>query len=217
MLVEASVSEGTCWSCAQQAEKKAALLKKLEEQKAEEAAARRQVADMASGGGGGGLSMDQSVEVAATLDQSTEVPAEPAPAPASVRSNTPPTLSSDDLLLCKPGEREMLMGCGAGQDEPSSRSDSEEEEQMVVYYGGPFAEGQEHTWAYLPELRSMWQKGEVNSKTKVWMDTPEFGEKWARLKKHAEESAPNPLLALQAVHLDGSRGLGMLSACATTL
>ena len=105
MLVEASVSEGT-WCCAQQAEKKAALLKKLEEQKAEEAAARRQVADLASGGGGGGLSMDQSVEVAATLDQSTEVPAEPAPAPASVRSNTPPTLSSGDLLLCKPGERE---------------------------------------------------------------------------------------------------------------
>ena len=170
---------------------------------------------MASGGGGGGLSMDQSVEVAATLDQSTEVPAEPAPAPASVRSNTPPTLSSDDLLLCKPGEREMLMGCGAGQDEPSSRSDSEEEEQMVVYYGGPFAEGQEHTWAYLPELRSMWQKGEVNSKTKVWMDTPEFGEKWARLKKHAEESAPNPLLALQLYTLTAQRGLGMLSACAT--
>ena len=111
----------------------------------------------------------------------------------------------------------MLMSCGAVQDEPSSRSDSEEEEQMVVYYGGPFAEGQEHTWAYLPELRSMWQKGEVNSKTKVWMDTPEFGEKWARLKKHAEESAPNPLLVPQAVHLDGSRGLGMLSACATTL
>ena len=171
---------------------------------------------MASGGGGGGLSMDQSVEVAATLDQSTEVPAEPAPAPASVRSNTPPTLHLE-TCCCASLEREMLMGCGAGQDEPSSRSDSEEEEQMVVYYGGPFAEGQEHTWAYLPELRSMWQKGEVNSKTKVWMDTPEFGEKWARLKKHAEESAPNPLPALQAVHLDGSRGLGMLSACATTL
>ena len=186
MLVEASVSEGT-WCCAQQAEKKAALLKKLEEQKAEEAEARRQVADMASGGGGG-LSMDQSVEVAATLDQSTEVPAEPAPAPASVRSNTPPMPMLSHLATSyEPGQREMLMGCGAGQDEPSSRSDSEEEEQMVVYYGGPFAEGQEHTWAYLPELRSMWQKGEVNSKTKVWMDTPEFGEKWARLKKHAEE------------------------------
>ena len=101
----------------------------------------------------------------------------------------------------------MLMGCGAGQDEPSSRSDSEEEEQMVVYYGGPFAEGQEHTWASLPELRSMWQKGEVNSKTKVWMDTPEFGEKWARLKKHAEESAPNPLLALQLYTLTAHEAL----------
>ena len=102
------------------------------------------------------------------------------------------------------------MGCGAGQDEPSSRSDSEEEEQMVVYYGGPFPEGQdpsEHTWAYLPELRSMWQKGEVNSKTKVWMDTPEFGEKWARLKKHAEESAPNPLLALQLYTLTAHEAL----------
>jgi C-terminal processing protease CtpA/Prc len=72
-------------------------------------------------------------------------------------------------------------------DVEANATDAEANDQFIVYYNGPFADGDEETWAYLPELKRLWSEGTVTGRTKVWRDTDEFGEKWKKLKVFAEE------------------------------
>ena len=60
--------------------------------------------------------------------------------------------------------------------EPEPEADAESEQIVVFLNEDP------ENWVYLPELRRMWQDGQVTGRTKVWMDTEDFGEKWKKLK-----------------------------------
>jgi RNAse (barnase) inhibitor barstar len=143
---------------AEAAERKAALQAKLAEQKAIEQVEHEKLASRnAPAGAAAAGGIEVDASVEADVNQSVPV-GEPEPATTAKDS----TSGNDD-------------------------EDEDLEDQFVVYYGGPFDGGDEHTWAYLPELKRLWAEGTVTGRTKVWRDTDEFGEKWKKLKVFAAE------------------------------
>ena len=143
---------------AEAAERKAALQAKLAEQKAIEQVEHEKLASRnAPAGAAAAGGIEVDASVEADVNQSVPV-GEPEPATTAKDS----TSGNDD-------------------------EDEDLEDQFVVYYGGPFDDGDEHTWAYLPELKRLWAEGTVTGRTKVWRDTDEFGEKWKKLKVFAAE------------------------------
>jgi hypothetical protein len=142
---------------AEAAERKAALQAKLAEQKAIEQAEHEKLASRKAPAGAAAAG---GIEVDASVE-------------ADVNQSVPVGEPVDGTPLTEP--------------EPENDDDEDLEDQFVVYYGGPFDGGDEHTWAYLPELKRLWAEGTVTGRTKVWRDTDEFGEKWKKLKVFAAE------------------------------